>query len=98
MVQDLDLFIDRLLDEKGLTNLEPTVLQQLKIDLKKRIEDRINVSILNNLPQDKVKVFEELLDKAADNEIQDYIKQNIPNLEQVLAGELMQFRRVYLNL
>jgi hypothetical protein len=98
MVQDLDLFIDRLLDEKGLTNLEPTVLQQLKIDLKKRVEDRINISILNNLPKDKVKIFEELLDKATDNEIQDYIQQNIPNLEQVLAGELMQFRRVYLNL
>lgn len=98
MVQDLNLFIDRLIEEKGLTNLESTVLQQLKIDLKKRVEDRINMVILNNLSADKVRDFEGLLNKAADNEIQDYIKKNIPNLEEVLAGELMKFRRVYLNL
>lgn len=98
MVQDLDLFIQRLLDEKGLTDLDQTVLEQLKVDLKKRLNDRINVSILDKLPADKIEEFEILLDKASDDEVQSFIKQNIADLDEVLAGELMRFRRVYLNL
>lgn len=95
--KDLDLFIDRLIQEKGLESLEPELLNQVKTDLKDRIEDIINATILEKLTPEKLADFEKLLDsKASDETIQKFCKENIPNLEEVLARVFLDFRQTYL--
>ena len=95
---NLETFVSLLLEEKGFENVDPEVEEQLKSDLLKRVEDRINAVILSNLPKEKIDEFNELLDNASQDEIQNYCNENISGLDEIIAKELMSFRSTYLNL
>ncbi len=97
MIAPLKIFIDRLIEEKDLLALEPEVLKQVKADLSERLEDRINAAVLKHLPPDKLSAFEKLLDtKASDEEIQRFCREQIPNLDEVIASTLVEFQLTYL--
>ncbi len=89
-------FIDTLVLDKGLTNLEPEVLDQVKVDLHDALEDRINATILANLPESKLADFDKLLDAGDDKAIYKFCQDNIENLDAVMAGEFLAFRNTYL--
>jgi len=92
-------FVDRLVEEKGFKGLDEAVMKQIKKDLMTRVEDRINATILQKLPANKLDDFETLLDsKAGEKKIQDFCTKNIPDLNQEIAGALLRFRDVYLNI
>ena len=96
MIKELEKFIDQLVNEKGLQNLDPETLKQVKKDLSDRIENRINAVILEKLPPEKIDEFDKLLDSAGEKEIQDFCSKNIPDLDKVIANELISFRITYL--
>ena len=100
MDQNLDLknFVDRLVEEKKLPeNLEKEVVEEIKKDLSTRVEERINAVIVNNLSEEKLGEFNEMLNKnASDKEMQDFCLKNIPDLPQLIASELIVFRDTYL--
>lgn len=96
-VPGLEDFVDRLVAEKGMTNLDPEVLAQVKKDLLDRVEDRVNAVIIEKLPPESLEEFEKILDGADEKEIQPFCQQRIPNLDQVIAAELLAFRQTYLN-
>lgn len=97
MITSLKLFIERLIDEKGLSALEPEVLKQIKADLSDRLEDRVNAVILEHLPPDNLSAFEKLLDtKASDEVVQKFCHEQIPNLDEAIAGALIEFQQTYL--
>jgi len=92
-------FVDRLVEERGFKGLDEAVIEQIKKDVMTRVEDRINATILQKLPSNKLDDFETLLDsKAGEKKIQDFCVKNIPDLNQEIAGALLRFRDVYLNI
>ena len=94
----LNEFVTRLLQEKGiLEGQDPEVQKQLRLDLYERVEDRLNAAILRELPEDELKTFEKKLEAGNDKELQEYLREKIPDLDQVLAAELVNFRAIYLN-
>jgi hypothetical protein len=94
---DLKMFVDRLVEEKKYpTNLEQGVIDQIKADLMKRVEERLDMVIINNLPESKLVEFNELMDKnVSEEEMQKFCADNIPNLTQLIASELLVFRQTY---
>ena len=90
-------FIKRLIEEKNFQNLEYEVMEQIKSDLTERIEDRINVTILENIPKEKLEEFNAVLDNANSEEIQAFCQNNIANMDEVIAKSLLDFRNTYLN-
>ncbi|MGH7141463.1 MAG: DUF5663 domain-containing protein [Minisyncoccia bacterium] len=98
MEQVLAQFIDKLVEEKGLANLEPDVLAEIKTDLGARVEDRINAALLEAMPKDKLDAFEKLLDSGSPEEAQAFCREHIPNIDEVAAETLLDFRRTYLNI
>jgi broad-specificity NMP kinase len=92
-------FIDQLVKEKGLDYLEADVLEEVKVDLLERLENKINAMILKNLPADTLSEFEKLLDdeKSDSQQMNEFLNKYIPSLTEKIAAELMQFRNVYLN-
>ena len=100
MDQNLDLknFVDRLVEEKKLPeSLEKEVVEEIKKDLSTRVEERINAVIVNNLSEEKLGEFNDMLDKNAnDKEMQDFCLKNIADLPQLIASELIVFRDTYL--
>lgn len=89
-------FINKLIEEKQLGNLEAEVREQLESGLSQRIERRINAVILENMPADKLEDFDRLLDVGDSEEIQKFCHENIFNLEELIAQALIDFREVYL--
>jgi hypothetical protein len=92
----LETFVDQLVVEKGLTNLDPEILAEAKRDLVNRAENRLNAAILEHIPPEKISEFETLLDGDDSNAVQSFVKASIPNLEQLVAETLMRFRQIYI--
>jgi broad-specificity NMP kinase len=96
---DLELFVDRLLQEKKFPeNLETEVMAQIKADLLDQVENRINAVIINNLSEDKLEEFNKKIDEnLSDEEMQKFFSESIPDLPQLIASELIVFRQTYLS-
>lgn len=94
---ELSIFAENLLKEKGLSGIDPEVFAQMVQDLRDRLKDRINAAIAGNIPPEKLSYFEKLLDQSNEQEVQDFLKRNIYNLEEITANELAEFRKIYLN-
>jgi len=95
---ELGAFVDHLITEKQMTNLDPEVLAGVREDLLNIVEDRINAVILANIPPEKLSYFEQLLDRADENEIQSFCQRNIYDLDKIIAAELVEFKKTYLNI
>jgi hypothetical protein len=93
----LDEFVDRLIKEKNIANVLPEVLEQMKKDLRERVDDRINVGIVKYVPPDKLANFEKLLDNGTDAEVQAFLAGAIPDFSEVIAKEFLDFRTTYLH-
>jgi len=96
---DLLAFVDRLIEEKKYpADLEKEVIDQIKSDLLKRVEDRVNMTIISNLSEDKLVEFNKMIDSnVSDEEMQKFCSNSIPNLSQLIATELIVFRQTYLS-
>jgi len=96
---DLVMFVDRLIEEKNFPkDLEKEVLDQIKADLLSKVEDRINAVIIANLAPDKLEEFSKMLDKdISDKEMQKFCSENIQDLPQLIATELIVLKQSYLS-
>lgn len=92
----IDDFVNRLVNEKGFDEVEDEVRDQIKTDLRDRVEDRINATILQNLPPEKLEEMDKLLENGGPQEIQSFCRENIENLDEVIAQALVDFRNTYL--
>lgn len=96
-LKSLNLFVDRLIEEKGLTYLEPKILEQVRSDLKERLEDIINAKIIELLPPEKLEEFDKLLySNVSDEIVRQFCRDNIPDSEEALARLFLDFRETYL--
>jgi hypothetical protein len=95
-MKNIEEFIDRIVAEKGFDHKDPEVLAQIKADLMSRLEDRINAMILSNLPGDKLEEFDKLLDTNDELATNEFLKNNIPDVEEKLAAEMLEFKSIYL--
>lgn len=95
---DLKVYVNRLVEEKNFPkDLESEVIDQIKKDLLSQVESRVNMVIISNLKEDKLEEFGNLLDKdISDIEMQKFCSENIPNLSELIATELLIFRDSYL--
>ncbi len=96
--ESLKLFAEKILAEKGVNELtlEPEVMEQMKNDLISRLEDRINAVALIAVPPDKLAEFEQLLDSNSLEKMQSFLALNVPNIQELIAQELLLFRETYL--
>jgi len=92
----LGQFVDRLLEEKKMNNLEPGILEQAKADILAKAEEKIKAVIFSNIPSDKLEEFNGLMDANNDESLQAFIKKEIPDLDQLIAAGLLEFRHTYL--
>lgn len=95
-MKTLEEFIDKLVEEKGFDTTDPEVITQIKADLLNRFEDLVNVMIINNVPEEMLADFEKVSDSGSDEEVEAFIKKNVPDFEEKLATEMISFKSMYL--
>lgn len=94
---NLDQFIDKLIEEKGFVDLLPDVKEQLKADISKRLDDFIAARVIATLSNEDLKTFETMLkDGKSQEEIQQFTATHIPDFTEFLTNVLLEFRGVYL--
>jgi hypothetical protein len=96
MEYTISAFVDKLLQQKGISGLSDEVMAQMKSDLIDRAEDMINANILVNMPKDFLEEFEKKLDEGNDEETQIFCRKHIVNIDQVIADALVKLQKIYL--
>ena len=96
--QLLDLYVEQMLKDKGLDNLEGELRQQVHDDLKEKLTFEVNRAILSAMPEDK---FEELNAKVEAGEANaDMIAQAVQesgiDVDSITEAAMKDFRRVFL--
>ena len=61
-----------------------------------RVENRINAMIISELDSEKLPGFEKILENGSEEEIQKFVKDNIPDIDERVAAELLTFKNIYL--
>lgn len=95
-MKTLEEFIGKLVEEKGFDTTDEEVITQIKADLLSRFEDRVNAMIINNVPEEMLGDFEKVADSGNDDEMEAFIKKNVPDFEEKLATEMISFKSMYL--
>lgn len=81
--QALDQLITQLIHKKG-----QEVNDENRASFTEEIVDRINESILRNIPDEKLPEFEQILEEGNEEKVKFFIRQQIPNLEYVVTKAL----------
>jgi len=85
----INAFVDRLIEEKELHILEKDLVQEIRIDLVERAQDKVNMAIITNLPDDKLDAFNKLTRTGDLVALQKFCQEAIPNIEEVIAQSLL---------
>lgn len=94
-----DLFLNRLLEEKHGANLDKKLSETMKIDLLGRLENHIMAYLIDAIPNDKASELQKLTEQNPDQaHFTLFFKENIPNMDEVVADALLKFKNVYLGL
>ncbi len=97
-MQNIDEFIESLLDDKGITNVEPEVREELKSEMKAKLLDQIDRAAIQALSEEKAA---ELAKKVEDpnftnEDMTKFIQDSGVNLTEVALETMLKFRGFYL--
>lgn len=90
-------FLDNLLAEANVTPIDETMREQLLLELYSRLDNFITTTIMENMPPEKLDEFIKLNEEKAPREQLDkYMRENMPDSGAVFAKAFVDFRDIYL--
>ena len=96
--QGVDDFLASLLDENGITNLEPKIRQDLIDDMRQRLFNQINKEAILRLSEEKASELSTKLDDPnfTGDDMAQFLRDNGVNLTEVALDTMVKFRGFYL--
>lgn len=90
-------FIEGLLADANMASLDNEMKEEMIKEVFARLDNYMTAAIVDNLPEDKLEAFIKLNeDKKSKEEIETYLKDNMPNAQDVFAKTFQEFRDLYL--
>lgn len=89
--ETLNKLFDQLLQLPRFKDYDEEKKEELKVRLVKEYEERINKSIIVNMPKEKSEEFLEILDSKNLDVIDKFIETNIPNINTIIEAETSKF-------
>ena len=98
MGDNLDIFVNQIIDEKGLTGLNEDTRKTVVNELKSALVEQINRAILMNLPDEKLDELNNLMDQDGfgDADMQKFIAESGVDVNKITAETMLQFKAFYL--
>ncbi len=95
--QEVRGFLESLLQDAGMKTLDDTMRQEMIKELYARLDNFMTSQIIDVMPpqylDEFIKLNEEKKDRA---EIEKFLKDKVPNVQNVFAKAFMEFRDLYL--
>lgn len=89
-------FLEKVLDDGGMRDVEPEVRQQMLKDLRVRMENAIFGMIVTKLPEQDLPKLDQMIEaKESQLAIQRFLRERISNLDEVTAQAMLDFRSHY---
>lgn len=97
-MDNVELFIEQLLKEKKMPEVDNEVHTQLVHDLSDRLTKLINRRVIESLPPEALPGLEKLLDTGNPDQqkIQEYISKHSQDLVGITSKTMNEFRQMYL--
>lgn len=90
-------FLENLLKEAGITPVDDAMREQLLLELYSRLDNFLTTTIMEHMPPEKLDGFIKLNEENGSKaEIEQYMKENIPESEAIFAKAFIDFRDLYL--
>lgn len=94
---EMTVFINQILDQKGITGIENDVREQLVSDLESRLMTQINRAIVEAVPAEKLQEFTALTEKTDnDAEVQEFLASTGVDTQAIATNTMVQFKNAYL--
>ena len=96
--QGVDEFLASLLDENGITDLDPKIRQDLIDDMRQRLFNQINKEAILRLSEEKASELSAKLDDPnfTGDDMAQFLRDNGVNLTEVALDTMVKFRGFYL--
>ena len=98
-MENVEAFVDQLIEEKGYSDLGDDVREELRNDMITRLLDQIDMAAINALPEEKAIELADKIDNEADfddDKVMQFIQDSGVDLQQVALETMLQFRMLYL--
>lgn len=90
-------FLDGLLEEAGITSVEGELKEEMISQLYQRLNNFITSTIVDSLPPENIDEFIKMNEENRPQiEIEQYLKEKMPNSQDVFGKAFVQFRDIYL--
>ena len=90
-------FLETLLQDAGMTSLDDQMHEEMIKELYIRLDNFITSTIINNLPPEHLEEFIKAnQEKKPLAEIEQFLKDKMPNVHEVFAQAFTEFRDMYL--
>ncbi|MFA5927511.1 MAG: hypothetical protein WCT32_03790 [Patescibacteria group bacterium] len=93
---ELEIFVDRLIEESPLSDLDEDSKFEARKDLREKVEEHIHAALLAATPPEKIEELSTLLSEGDGNNVQQFLQRAIPDITEVTAQALINFRMSYL--
>ena len=97
-MQSIDDFIESLLNEKGITDVEDDIKEDLKNEMKNELMNQINEAAIYELSEDKAAELTDLMNDPnfSNEQMTEFMQKSGVNLTQVTLDTMLKFRNFYL--
>ena len=98
-MQSVDEFIESLLVDKGITDIEPGIKAELSQEMKTRLLDQINKAAIMQLSEEKAAELASMVDDPnfTNEKMTEFMQTSGVNLAEVALETMLQFRNFYLS-
>ena len=97
-MDELDTFLNEIIDTKNLSGINDEVKSQLVSDMKERLLDQINRALVEELTDENIDRLNQVIDEDPENQerIQGFLIENGIDVQKVTARTMLAFRDYYL--
>ncbi len=95
--QEVRAFLEGLLQDSGTGNLDSEMKEEMIKELYARLDSFLTSTIIKNMPAEHLEAFIKMNEEGkSKEEIENFLKTNMPNSQEVMTRAFMEFRDLYL--
>lgn len=90
-------FLEALIDQAKMVSIDENMRQQLVAELYKRLDNFLTAKLVDHIPPENFNQFIKLNQEGkSQEEVNQFLKNTVPNAELVFANAFNEFRDLYL--